>query len=269
MEMAGEGGIFLNKSNSLVVGSRMNCYFSSMKNLMKMLVGVVTVAAMSGVALADEQADRILAGTRYASTLQHQDLHGKMLKEGRTTPVSLFLRGEDIQFFYKVGAVEKRFHMRLANDHFDLLELVGGKTTRFSDTKLAEKINGTDLSYEDLAMSFLYWKNSKVMGEEKVNGQICHKLRLINPSSTAGDYRIVYVWVHKKYGALMKVVGYNRNGHPLKQFQVTDLMRVGKEYTLEKMRVDSIQPGENKVVGITYLEFERPRKVTAGSKPLR
>lgn len=247
----------------------MNCYFSSMKKLMKLFVGVVTAGCLCGLAQADEAADQILARTRYSSTLQHQDLHGKMLKEGRTTPVSLFLRGKDIQFLYKVGNLEKRFHMRLADSHFDLLEIVGGKTTRFSDRKLAERINGTDLSYEDLAMRFLYWKNAKVEGEEKVNGQLCYKLRLTNPSTTAGDYKIVYVWVHKKYGAMMKVVGYNRGGKPLKQFQVTDLMRVGKEYTLEKMRVDSIDPLNNKVVGITYLEFERPRKVAPTTKPLR
>lgn len=247
----------------------MKCYFSSMKNAMKAIVGLAAAMVMSGVSVADEAAERILAGTRYASTLQHQNLHGQMLKEGKSTPVSLFLRGEDIQFLYKVAGQDKRFHMRLKDDHFDLLEIVKGVTTRFSDEKLAQRINGTDLSYEDLAMRFLYWKDSTVVGKEKVNGQMCFKLRLQNPSKTAGDYRIVYVWVHEKYGAMMKVVGYNAQGRPLKQFQVTDLMRVGKEYTLEKMRVDSIDPASNKVVGITYLEFERPSKVGSGDKPLR
>lgn len=204
---------------------------------------------------ADEAAERVLHGARYAATLQNQDLHGSMRKDGKKTPVSLFLRGENIQFQYKMGEVDKRFHMRLLKDAFDLLELVDGKTQKFDNKKLAEKINGTDLSYEDLSMRFLYWENSSIEGEEKISGEMCHMVRLINPDKS-GDYHIVYVWVHKKYGSLMRVVGYDPKGNPLKQFQVTDVMKVGKEYTLKRMRVDSLQ--NNKVSGTTYLEFDKP-----------
>lgn len=212
-------------------------------------------------AMADAEAERILANTRYSVTLQtQQDLHGYMSKNGKKTPLSLFLRKEDIQFFYKVGKQEQRFHMRLQKDRYDLLEIVDGKTKKFSDKKLAERINGTDVTYEDISMRFLYWKNAKVVGEEKVNGQLCDKIRLENPSKTDGDYRIVYVWVHKKYGAMMKLVGYNVQGKPLKQFLVTDLMRIGKEYTLRTMRVSSVDPKSNKQTGITYLEFQKAKK---------
>lgn len=239
----------------------MKCYFSSM---IKTIISTLCAGAAmlwSPEAKADAAAERVLAGARYASTLQHQDLHGEMRKSGRKTPVSLFLRGDDIQFHYRKGNTPHRFHMRLKDDRFDLFEISNGKTTKFADKKMSERINGTDLTFEDLSMRFLYWKQAKIVGEEKVNGQLCYKLRLINPSRTSGDYRIVYVWIHKKYGALMKVVGYNAKGRPLKQFQVTDLMRVGKEYTLRRMRVDTIDAASNKTTGITYLEFEKPKKV--------
>jgi len=239
----------------------MKCYFSSMiKKLILAMCVLVSVVLTAPEVRADAAAERILAGARYASTLQHQDLHGEMTKNGRKTPITLFLKGDNIQFYYKVGRAESRFHMRLKSDRFDLLEIVGGKTKKFADSKMASKINKTDLTFEDLSMRFLYWKNSQIVGEEKVNGQLCYKLRLINPSRKSGDYRIVYAWVHKKYAALMKVVGYNQAGKPLKQFQVTDLMRVGKEYTLRRMRVDTIDAKSNKTTGITYLEFQKPKK---------
>jgi hypothetical protein len=219
-------------------------------------------------AMADAAAEKILANTRYSVTLQtQQDLHGYMSKNGKKTPLSLFLRKEDIQFFYKVGKEEKRFHMRLEKDHYNLFEIVNGATVQFNDSKLAQPINGTDVTYEDISMRFLYWKDAKVTGEQKVNGQLCDVVRLVNPSKTEGDYRIVYVWVHKKYGALMKLVGYNAQGKPLKQFLVTDLMRIGKEYTLRTMRVSSVDPKSNKQTGITYLEFQKAKK--AEGKALR
>lgn len=245
----------------------MKCYFSSMKTrLFQSLAkaGAATLAAVtlfSGVAQADAEAEAILKRTRYAATLQKQDLHGHMKKNGVKTPVTLYLREQNIQFLYLAGKAYKKFHMRLKEDQFDLFDIVGGKTRKFDNSKIAQKINGTDLSFEDLSMRFLYWKNSKVVGEDRIAGQKCYKIRLINPDKT-GDYKIVNVWVHQKYGALMRVIGYNAAGHPLKRFQVTDMMKVGKEYTLKRMRVDSFNPKTNKSIGVTYLEFDKPKKVT-------
>ena len=244
----------------------MNCYFSSMLNKFVTTMVITGMSALSTMsAHADEAAEKVLRGARFAAALQNQDLHGFMKKDGRKTPITLFLREQNIQFQYKVGKVDKRFHMRLMPNQFDLLEIVGGKTRKFDNQKLAEKINKTDLSFEDLSMRFLYWKKSSIEGEEKISGQKCHRVRLENPGKT-GDYQIVYAWVHQKYGSLMRVVGYDAAGAPLKQFQVTDLMKVGKEYTLERMRVDSMR--DNKVVGTTYLEFEKPKKAP-GKQPGR
>jgi len=188
----------------------------SMKNIMKGIVPVVSLlsfVAFCPVAVADEAAEKILQHTRFAATLQQQDLHGSMKKNGVKTPIALFLRGKDIQFSYQLGDQNKRFHMRLD-----------------------EKV-----------------------GEDKISRQKCHIIRLENPGTT-GDYAIVQVWVHQKYGSLMRVIGYNAAGHPLKQFEVTDLMKVNGEYTLKRMRVDSMSPDTNKSVGFTYLEFDKPKK---------
>jgi len=245
----------------------MKCYFSSMTNQLLTLVLVMVATVFSSVtASADAAAEQVLKGARYAATLQNQDLHGSIKKDGKKSPITLFLRGQDIQFHYQINGVAKRFHMKLQDERFDLFEILNGKTYKFNNKKLSERINNTDLSFEDLSMRFLYWKKSSIVGEEKVGGQKCHVVRLENPGNE-GAYSIVYVWIHQKYGALMRVVGYDAGGNPLKQFQVTDLMKVGrKEYTLERMRVDSMK--NNKVAGTTYLEFSKPKKA-AGAQPGR
>ncbi|NNC88921.1 MAG: outer membrane lipoprotein-sorting protein [Akkermansiaceae bacterium] len=212
-----------------------------------------------------QTADEILSTARYVTTLQQQDLEGRIRKDGRTVPVGLFLRGENIQFQY-FDAGKKAwdvFHMRLNENHYDLFEIRNGKTLRFPEKKLGQPIMGSDLSYEDLAFRFLYWPSGKIEGSEKIKGQDCWKIRLQNPGR-GGDYALVYVWVHKKAGALMQVVGYNNQGRALKRFQVTDLMKIGDAYTVRRMRVDRIEPVANKVVGLTYLEFEKPKAAGPG-----
>ncbi|MBK1832087.1 outer membrane lipoprotein-sorting protein [Verrucomicrobiaceae bacterium R5-34] len=212
---------------------------------------------------ADEAADRILEGVRLSATLQQNNLTGNLRKNGKRSPIALFLRGENIQFQYFDGKVWQKFHMRLKKDKFDLFELKNGKTLRFPSSKLSQPIMGTDLTYEDLAFRFLYWPNATIEGSEKIKTQDCYKIRLVNPTRD-GSYGIVYIWVHKKYGALMQVSGYNRDGQLLKRFHVTNLMKVGDVQTLEKMNVETYKLGTQKVTGITYMEFEKPKEVKKG-----
>lgn len=209
--------------------------------------------------------DELLKTARFVATLQQQDLTGHIRKDDRQFPVGLYLRGENVQLSYRQPKTGKaiRFHLRLEDDHYDLFEIIGNKTERFPEAKLGQSIEGTDLSYEDLAMRFLYWPNGILEGADKIKGQDTWQIRLVNPTGE-GRYAQVRAWVHKKSGALMQVVGYNAKGQPLKRFQVTDIMKVGDTYTLRRMRVDTVDPAANKVTGLTYLEFDKPNVVGPG-----
>jgi len=235
-----------------------------LRNLFSAVTPVMLLASVpvSAQVAGAPPAEAILKGARQVAVLQHQSLNGHIKKNGKKTQVALFLQGEDIQF--QVADSEKRswekFHMKLGENQFNLYEFSGAKAKAFPSSKLSQPIRSSDLTYEDLAMRFLYWKNATVVDQEKVQGQSCWKLRLINPTK-AGDYKIVYAWIHQKAGALMQVVGYNAAGKPLKRFQITKLMRVGDDYTLRTMRVDSIDPASNKSHGVTYLEFDKPKVI--------
>jgi len=208
-------------------------------------------------------ANRIVHNVRLASTLQNNDLNGTLRKNGKRTPIGLFLRGENIQFQYKKDKKWTVFHMRLKENTFDLFEIVKGKNVKLPSGKLGQPILGTDLTYEDLAFRFLYWPNPKIVGEETIKLQPCYKIRLVNPGK-GGRYNIVYIWVHKKYNALMQVAGYDKGGRILKRFHVTELMKVANGQTLKKMNIESYSPKSEKVTGITYLEFQKPKPVKKG-----
>ena len=97
--------------------------------------------------------DDLLQTARYVTTLQQHDLNGQLRKDGKKIPVSLFLNRKqgDIQFQFlpdgkKDWDAARVFHMRLKQDHYDLFEIQGGKTRDFPDQKLAEPIEGTDLT---------------------------------------------------------------------------------------------------------------------------
>ena len=206
----------------------------------------------------------ILENARMAATLTKLDdgLQGNLRKGNTKTPVTLFLKGKDIQFqFSEVKNEWRIFHMRIGDEKFNLFEIVDGKTQAFAAEKLVAPIAGTDLTYEDLAMRFFYWPDPKLEGMEDVGGQSCYKIRVAKPKGVAGRYDVVYVWVHTKFGAFMKICGYDKSGGKLKEFQVEDIMQISKDvWTLRKMQVATHDPATGRRLSITDVTFDSPNK---------
>jgi len=224
------------------------------------------ILTISPVLAQDPDATRVIESARVAATLQQTDLSGSLSKDGKKTPVQLFLRGKDIQFALELGGPTQRFHLRLGDGEYNLFDVSpDGKTTKFPDAKLVQPIAGTDVTYEDLSFQFFYWPSPSYEGTENVGGQPCYKIRLNKPKGSGGQYEVVYVWVHTKYGAFMKVGGFNKKGELIKQFEVEDIMSIGNGvYTLKKMKVATYNGG--RVSGITSLLFEKDKPVEAGKQ---
>lgn len=213
----------------------------------------------------------ILEGARMSATLTKLDdgLSGNLRKGNQKTPVMLFLKGQDIQFQFSDNQQPWRiFHMRIGDETFNLFEIINGKTLKLPSEKLVAPIANTDLTYEDLALRFFYWPNPKFEGQEDVGGQTCYKIRVDKPAGVAGRYQVVYVWVHVKFGAFMRIRGHDKKGGLIKEFQVEDIMQVAKDvWTLRKMQVATHDPATSRRISITDVTFDSPKKV--GPRGLR
>ncbi len=216
-------------------------------------------------AAAAQDANEMIRRVRLSATLMQSDLQGQIRSaDGRVkTPISLFMRGEDMQFHLESG---ERFHIRMGDEKCELLELDAQNRTRvFPAAKLVQPVAGTNVSYEDLTLRFLYWPNAKLEGEERMDGEDCYRVRLNNPGRD-GAFGSVYVWVHKKYGAFWRIRAHDRAGKALKEFQVLKVMELpDKSYTIQKMRINTLD-ANLRTTAITYLEFEKPQGNRRGPK---
>lgn len=230
-----------------------------MKTLCFLATILLTVA--SPITANAQDPDRILEGARLSATLVELDegLEGYLSHDRRKIPITIFLKGKNIQFQYYENKKWRVFHMRLADDKYDLFEIIDGKTRNFPSSKMTEAIAGTDMTYEDLALRFFYWPNPKLEGKENVGFEECYRLRLNKPGGAPGRYEGVYVWVHTKFGAFMRIRGHDKNGTLVKEFQVEDVMKVGDgTWVLEKMQVATHDPNNGRRQSITDLVFKKP-----------
>ena len=232
-------------------------YVHAMKQLLSLAASLLF--ACISVHAQDPDPNRILEGARLSAALTKLDtgLKGHLSNNGKKIPIEIFLKGKDIQFQFYENKTWRIFHLRLNDDHNDLFEIINGKTIDFPRAKLTESIAGTDLTYEDLALRFFYWPNPKLEGTEKVGTEDTYKLRLSKPADAAGNYFAVYLWVHTKFGAFMKIHGHAKNNELLKEFLVEDVMKVCDDvWTLRKMQVSSYKDGRRS--SITDMVLEKP-----------
>lgn len=231
----------------------------------------LAAALVTGAAAQQPNAQQILEGARISATLTKLEagLSGQLRKGGTSTPITLFLKGKDIQFQFSENKGPWRiFHMQIGDKDFNLYEIVNGKTLEFPAAKIVQPIANTDLTYEDLALRFFFWPDPVLEATEDVGGQSCYKLRIDKPKGSSGRYEVVYVWIHTKFGAFMRIRGHDKSGGLVKEFQVEDIMKVeGNVWTLRKMQVATCDPASGRRISITDVTFDTPKK--AGPRGVR
>ena len=154
------------------------------------------------------------------------------------------------------SAANNAINLDLNDQGFILREISKGKNSPVPKSKYTETIRGTDITYEDLSMRFLYWPRPVMLDKETVKHHTCWKLRLDNPD-TSGDYAVALIWVNSGSGAIMRMEGYDRQGKLIKRYEVISGMKVGDAWMLKQMRIETFNPTTKKRVGRTYLELEK------------
>ena len=227
---------------------------------------VIFITEASAQAAPAPSAAEVLQMVRYSQSATEQDFEGA-IRDRRVSlkaiPMNLTMSEREVRFsFYKgdkrkVDNEDQILILSMLNNRYKLEEIRGGKRQDLAADRFAERVRGTDITYEDLAMRFLYWPNPKHMGESRAKGGMAWKIRCTNPLAE-GAYAIVDVWVSQKSGALVKMNAFNKAGAHVKSFVVDDIQQApgGGGWVLKKMIV---RTHKGKDITSTYLSLDRPK----------
>ncbi len=213
-------------------------------------------------------ADQIIANARYASSLNNIEFKGKFKKGFKSTPILLKMLGNDIQLYYQKDGQDKGIQLKLDQNNCTLYNISSGQRSKFPTSQFGASIEGTDFTYEDLSLRFLYWNGGNLLMEEKIKTRECYKVRVNNPGN-AGNYKYADLWIDKKSFALMKMQGYDAQARHIKTLEPTDLMNVDDKIMMKKMKVRTMENGRTKSESSLILEnpegilknTNRPRKM--------
>jgi hypothetical protein len=203
------------------------------------------------VCVADD-AEEILKAARVNPLGKPIVLSAQLRAGGTKVPFQIAVRDGKISYIFDNPSQE--ILLGLGEESSTLEERKGGQTQAVASARFDDSVRGGLLTYEDLAMRFLYWKNPRLLGEERVGPSVAYKIEIPAPA-TGTEYGVVRVWVDKAQGALMKIEGYDRQGKLSKKFSVLSVQQIDGQWMLKQMSVERVDPETRKVTLRTYLEI--------------
>jgi hypothetical protein len=196
-------------------------------------------STFSGKTIDQMTADEVLKLVRFSYTLYNRDFTGQLtMGFKKKVPFLLSLNPDSIRFIFDDPA--QLIYLDTRNKDFSLLEGVGGKDMApVSPEKYGEPIRGTDVTYDDLSMRFIYWPNAKIIGQEKMKGRETIKVRVRNPDGK-GAYATVDIWIDKESGGMLKMTGWNNQGRPIRNFEVLHGKKFDDIWMVDEMRIETV-----------------------------
>ena len=216
-------------------------------------VSFLLVAAPVWAAEITPSAREILDGVRARQAQQQIDLHGQLRQEATVVPFQLVEEGPRVRYIFSDPPETLQLQIGESESRLELVTKSG--VEKVMPAEFDQKVRGTDVSYEDLALKFLYWPNAQILGVDDIRTRKCWKLQLRAPNQRS-QYGSIVLWVDKGGGALMRMEGYNPAGQMIRRFEVVAAQKIDNRWFLKRMRIEQFQPGTKHVLSRTYLEIK-------------
>lgn len=219
------------------------------------------ILCLRGFAAADDLPDAhaILKTVRIAQTAQNRALRGELRNAGKTVPFHLTMSAGVVRYEFTTPPLT--LQLRLGERDSRLEEITKGGTEKITPARFDTRVLGTDISYEDLSLRFLYWPKAAVEGEQTMILQKCWIIRVEPASPKDSQYGSVKLWIAKNSGALMQAEAYNDAGKFVRRFKVISGQKTEEGlWILKEMRIEWVGAGQSADRTPTYLEIEGVEK---------
>ena len=230
------------------------CLVQPRLSLLAIIVGALALF-LPGRAMAQDGPDarEILKTVRVAQSAQNRTLNGQLRTGSKKIPFQLSMREGTARWQFSEPL--QTIVLRLGDDDATLEETTPDGKHKVSGSKLNDPVRDSDITYEDLSLRFLYWKDAKVEGDQKILLTDSWQLLVQPPSAGSSSYSKVRLWIGKDNGALLKAEAYGRDGKLARLFRVVSGQKLDDGlWILKSMRIESMTSSRGDRTP-TYLEI--------------
>lgn len=179
-------------------------------------------------------AEEIMRTARLNPMSQQAKLDARIENEEGTTPFTISLQNGVVNYDFQNP--DQQIQLVLSEDSSELRERSGGKQVK--PARYDQKVRGTPITYEDLALKLLYWPRPKLLGEDTVRLMKCWQIEIQAPRGQS-QYGVARLWIDKKSGAVLRINGYDSKGRKMKSFEMISGQKIEGRWMLKTMRVDT------------------------------
>lgn len=104
---------------------------------------------------------------------------------------------------------------------------------------LSGAIQGTDIGWLDLSLSYLWWRDGKTVGAEKIKGRRCYVVDLRAPPDEAGEYAGVRLWIDPQIRILLQAAAYDGQSQLVKKLEVKSFKKVRGVWLIQNLDIQS------------------------------
>ena len=120
---------------------------------------------------------------------------------------------------------------------------------------LTESVEGTDVTWLDITLSYLWWKNAELAGEDTFRGALCD-IVVVRPPEPLPGCASMRLWVDRKRGILRQAEQINEKGERVRWMWVASVGKINDRWMIRNMEVK--RPGTGVMTKLHVETLETP-----------
>lgn len=154
-------------------------------------------------------------------------------------------------FRYKLDLRETGEHTIFTATRTEADGLAISRSDGLPSPKPADSIEGTDISWLDATLDFVWWTNPVLVGSDRIKGRLCDILE-VEPPAPLANCKKVRLWIDRSQFVVLQAEQLNPT--PIRRMWVRAVQKVDDCWVLKNMEVETIGSGHR-----TLLRFDSVR----------
>lgn len=118
-----------------------------------------------------------------------------------------------------------------------------------------DSIEGTDISWLDATMDFVWWVNPVIVGTDRIKGRLCDILE-VEPPAPLADCKKVRLWIDRSQFVVLQAE--QLDPAPVRRMWVRAVQKVDDCWVLKNMEVETIGSGHRTLLQFDSVRFLAP-----------